>query len=124
MEELIGGAVHLHSYVDSWHVPRMFYRLVKVVMWRNDINTSGFEVTYERPDTAEFVGWPLSLTHMFGTVDPYKYPEEITLTKDLDSLAICIDHLNHENHADFEGFEFFEYDTDEAIVLSPKCPRN
>ena len=96
MEEIIGGAVHLHSYVDTWYVPRMFYRLVKVVMWRNDIITSGFEVTYERPDTAEFVGWPLSFTHMFGTVDPYMSPEEITLTKDLDSLAICVDHLNRK----------------------------
>ena len=49
-EETIGGFIHENSYEDVWYVPRMFYRLVKVEMWKNRINTSGFKVTYERPD--------------------------------------------------------------------------
>ena len=66
--DLTQGFVQLHPFEDTWYVPRMFYRLTKVKMWKNDINTSGFMVTYERPDSDEFDGWPLVLEHMFGSV--------------------------------------------------------
>ena len=104
----------------------MFYRLVKVEMWKNRINTSGFKVTYERPDEEQFdlEGWPLQLEHMFGFEDQYFEQESIVLTQDLDSLTICTDYLNSDKHADFEGLEFYEYGVDEAVKLTPNCPKN
>ena len=89
--DLTQGFIQLHPLEDTWYVPRMFYRLTKVKMWKNDINTSGFKVTYERPDTPEFGGWPLTLEHMFGSVLELNVPEEIDLDKDLQGIAVCID---------------------------------
>lgn len=45
------------------------------------------------------------------------------LTQDLDSLTICTDYLNSDKHADFEGLEFYEYGVDEAVKLTPNCPK-
>ena len=124
-EDVIGGSVMLNSYIDAWYVPRMFYRLVKVEMYKNHINTSGFKVTYERPLTEELEneGWPVELTHMFGFDDQGMEMETVEFTKDLESITICIDYDNADVHADFEGFEFLEYGESEEIILSPSCPR-
>lgn len=90
-EELTGETTSLHSYVDTWYVPRNFYRLIKVEMWKNEISTSGFRLTYERPDIEFCNDWPVQLTHTFGTQDDDKDYETIDLTSDLDSVILCID---------------------------------
>ena len=41
---------------DTWIVPYQNYRLSKVKMWKNNVNTAGFEVTFSSPDT--YTGWP------------------------------------------------------------------
>ena len=52
--DLIEGVVHENEFEDIWFVPKQFYRLVRVEMWKNRINTSGFRVIYKRPDTEYF----------------------------------------------------------------------
>ena len=51
---------------ETWYVPRRFYRLTSITMYKNTEYTSGFEVTFETPD--EFTGWPIA-SHLFGFTD-------------------------------------------------------
>ena len=51
-------------------------------MYKNSANTSGFEVTYEPPDTDEFVNWPTE-TRLFGYNSETIEEEEIEFEYDL-----------------------------------------
>ena len=67
---------------DIWWVPYRYYRLTKIKMYKNSANTSGFEVTYEPPDTDEFVNWPTE-TRLFGYDSETIEEEEIEFEFDL-----------------------------------------
>ena len=69
MGEFLEGIVHENAFYDTWYVPKQFYRLIRVEMWKNHINTSGFKVIYKRPETERFSGWPVYLEHTFGEID-------------------------------------------------------
>jgi hypothetical protein len=60
----IEGTVNDNNVVNTWYLDKRFYRLTKVKMWKDDVEVSGFEVTYSPPD--DFIGWS-ELTNVFGT---------------------------------------------------------
>ena len=74
-------------------------------MWKNALNTSGFQVTYSAFPPSEFVGWP-DETHIFGMTDHGSELEEITLDSELTGIEICVDGYGNptNNNHDFEGF--------------------
>ena len=103
----ITGVIHDNEVIDIWYVPKQFYRLVLVKMWKNKYDTAGFEVVYRRPNVAQYDGWPLYLNHTFGETDIDLDYEEVELEKEIETLTICVDNLNqNERERDFEGFEF------------------
>ena len=65
---MYNGKVLTNPYDDTWTVPYQHYMLTKVEMWKNGVNTSGFEVTFEPYPPSEFSGWQAE-THMFGFTD-------------------------------------------------------
>ena len=83
--------------------------LTKVRMWKTDLNTSGFEVTYEAYPPSEFSDWPPE-THIFGLT--YKTLDEITFDSELTEIHICVDSHASPYYSDFEGFKFRELDGD------------
>ena len=42
--------------------------LTSVTLYKSEVRSSGFEVTYSAWPPANFVGWP-DETHLFGTTD-------------------------------------------------------
>ena len=64
--ETVSGTVTDNPEEDTWYVSKQYYMLTKVKMYKNQGNTSGFEVTYEPYPPSEFSGWPEE-THLFGS---------------------------------------------------------
>ena len=93
---------------DDWVVPRKFYRLSKVKMWKNNANTRGFEVTFSVP--VEFTGWA-DETHMYGFPTETSALEEIPIDTEVVSMEICAWNGGGNPHYDFEGLRFTEEDT-------------
>ena len=69
LDPCIEGTVRSNDVVDVWYVPKQFYRLTKVELHKTRSYTSGFTVTYKRPDDVFFEGWPEELSHTFGLAD-------------------------------------------------------
>ena len=67
IESCIEGNVRENDVEDIWYVPKQFYMLSKVELHSSRSYTSGFTVTFARPDDAYFEGWPEELTHSFGS---------------------------------------------------------
>ena len=73
LQTLFSGTEYTGTISDNWSVPYKGYKLKKVTMWKNTVNTSGFEVTYVPPGTTS--GWPIDPhplglpdeVHMYGT---------------------------------------------------------
>ena len=65
---------------ETWYVPRRFYRLTSITIYKNTEYTSGFEVTYDPP--GEFTGWP-STSYLFGSNAETSQQQTVALTSDL-----------------------------------------
>ena len=89
--QLEGSNIPLKSYEDSWYVPRNFYRLTKIEMWKNEKSTQGFKVTYTRANYEYCRDWPEELTHTFGSDDTDLSTDYISLDfdTDLSRLDLC-----------------------------------
>ena len=125
-DDLIGGFLGENQKVDSWYVPKRFYRLFKIDMYRNANRVSGFKVTYKRPDSDYFYGWPMYLEHTFGSdhlTEDYRWEY---LEKDLESISLCVNTDDKvELNRDFRGFDlkqYGEYNVD--LTLQKKCNKN
>ena len=68
--EMVTGFEGSMVFKDFWYVPQKLYRLTKVKMWKNERDTSGFEVTFEVPPRFGLSDSQYEpITHMFGDKD-------------------------------------------------------
>ena len=105
IEPCIDGHVQENEVEDIWYVPKQFYRLSKVELHSTRSYTSGFTVTFTRPDDAYFEGWPEELTHTFGSTVANDFSKSVELDQDLASMILCVENsANNEILRDFEGF--------------------
>ena len=88
---MVEGTVLDNPSTDYWFVPFKYYRLIRVEMFKNEKNVSGFKVIYKRPETDYFTGYPLYMNHTFGTEDQDSEYEWVDLEKDLESISVCVD---------------------------------
>lgn len=82
----IEGHVQTNPENDMWYVEHRFYRLTSVKLWSDNLYTSGFEVTYEAPES--FTGWE-PITRMFGNDAATEEPYTINLENDLWGVELC-----------------------------------
>lgn len=89
-------------------------------MWKNAVNTDGFELTFSPDPASEFSGWP-DETHVFGYTLETANLQTITFSEDLQKLEICVDSIGTGSvSSDFEGFKFTETNGN-VQTLSPNC---
>ena len=76
-------------------------------MWKNEYDTSGFEVTFEVPERYGFSNEPVK--HVFGDTDQDSHVEMISFDDDILEVAVCVDsggasgrYIDH----DFDSFIF------------------
>ena len=62
---MLSGLIHTNPDTYEWNVGYKFYMLTKLELWKNNVNSSGFEVTFSAWPPEEFDGWP-DETFMFG----------------------------------------------------------
>ena len=79
-------------FKDFWYVDQKLYRLSQVKMWKNERDTSGFEVTFEVPARYGYSGPGYKpISHMFGDTDQDSEVETITIDEDILEVAVCVD---------------------------------
>ena len=96
---------------DFWYVGSKLYRLTQVKMWKNERDTSGFEVTFEVPPRFNFTGPGYEpITKVFGDKDQDSEVETITIDDDILEVAVCVDPGESDSRPaidhDFDSFIF------------------
>ena len=90
--ETVTGFEGTVLFRDFWYVPQKLYRLSQVKMWKNERDTSGFEVTFEVPARYGYSGPGYEpISHTFGDTDQDSDIETITIDEDILEVAVCVD---------------------------------
>ena len=125
--EMVAGYEGTTAFTDYWYVDRKLYRLTKVKMWKNERDTSGFEVTFEVPERYGLSYEPV--THVFGDKDQDSHVETIAIDDDILEVAVCVDSGGVDGQRavdhDFDSFIFRDAQgVDHRIGPELGCPTN
>ena len=80
-------------------------------MWKNERDTSGFEVTFQIPARFGYSGAGYEpISHVFGDTDQSSEIETITIDEDILEVAVCVDpgmsDVKSAGDHDFDSFIF------------------